>query len=438
MKKITRRAVSVLLLAALVIVGLTVYVLRYIDHGADWALYFNRLNSGSSGELLDRNGVVLASFSADENLYAADALTRTANYHVTGDYWGRTSTGILSTYWNKMQGFSLLTGTTRSTAATTRLYIDAGLNNTAYAGLNGQKGCVLVVNYKTGELVCMVSTPAIDPADPNAVPGEGAFINRALSSVFVPGSIFKLVTAAAAIETVPDLESKRFYCEGKGYISGVEINCTGSHYTQTFEQALANSCNVAFSKIATLVGQDNMVKYVRGYGFLDPHRLDDIPTAAGSYPLDFVGDPELGWSGIGQSTDLVCPFAMLRYVAAIANGGVLAEPRLILTDEPPAETRLLEASTASKLKEMMSYNVVTHYDPAHSFPGISHLCAKTGTAETGDGSSHAWFTGFLDDPRHPYAFVVVIERGGGGLQAAAPVANRMLQAAIASDGNGQG
>ena len=74
MKKITRRAVSVLLLAALVIVGLTVYVLRYIDHGADWALYFNRLNSGSSGELLDRNGVVLASFSANENLYASDAL----------------------------------------------------------------------------------------------------------------------------------------------------------------------------------------------------------------------------------------------------------------------------------------------------------------------------------------------------------------------------
>ena len=124
MKKITRRAFSVLLLALLVIAGLTVYVLRYIDHGADWALYFNRLNSGSSGELLDRSGIVLASFSADANEYAQDALTRTANYHVTGDYWGRTGTGLLSSYWNRMQGFSLLTGTTRSTDATTRLYID--------------------------------------------------------------------------------------------------------------------------------------------------------------------------------------------------------------------------------------------------------------------------------------------------------------------------
>ena len=157
MKKITRRAFSVLLLAVLVIVGLTSYVLRYIDHGEDWALYFNRLNSGSSGELLDRNGIVLAAFSANENRYAEDALTRTANYHVTGDYWGRTGTGILSTYWNKMQGFSLLTGTTRSTAGTTRLFIDAGLNNTAYAGLGGRPGCVLVTNYKTGELWSIIT-----------------------------------------------------------------------------------------------------------------------------------------------------------------------------------------------------------------------------------------------------------------------------------------
>ena len=427
MKKITRRAFSVLLLAALVIVGLTTYVLRYIDHGADWALYFNRLNSGSSGELLDRNGVVLASFSANENLYASDALTRTANYHVTGDYWGRTSTGILSTYWNKMQGFSLLTGTTRSTAATTRLYIDAGLNNTAYAALNGQNGCVLVVNYKTGELVCMVSAPAIDPADPNAVPGEGAFINRALSSTFVPGSIFKLVTAAAAIETVPNIEDRRFYCEGKGSIAGVEINCSGEHYTQTFEQALANSCNVAFSKIATLVGQDNMVKYVRGFGMIDPHRLGDIPTAAGSYPLDFVGDPELGWSGIGQSTDLVNPYAMLRFVSAIANNGVLVEPTMIQGGKSPVKSRFMSAGTADKLKQMMAFNVSYAYDGDFRFTGLK-LCAKTGTAELGgDLTSHAWFVGFLDDEEHPYAFVVLVEHGGGGLSVASPIAYRVLK-----------
>ena len=427
MKKITRRAFSVLLLAALVIVGLTAYVLRYIDHGADWALYFNRLNSGSSGELLDRSGIVLASFSANENNYAEDALTRTANYHVTGDYWGRTSTGILSTYWNRMQGFSLLTGTTRSTAATTRLYIDAGLNNTAYVALGGQNGCVLVTNYKTGELICMVSAPAVDPADPEAEPAAGAYLNRALSSTFVPGSIFKLVTAAAAIENLPDLADRRFYCSGSTFIGGVEINCSGEHYTQTFEQALANSCNVAFSKLATLVGQETMIRYVKNYGFLDPHKLGDIPTAAGSYPLDFVGDPELGWSGIGQSTDLVNPYAMLRFVSAVGNGGILVEPTMINDGKAPVKSRFMSSETAQKLKEMMAYNVSYSYGGEDSFPRL-RLCAKTGTAELGGGlTSHAWFVGFLDDEEHPYAFVVLVEHGGGGLSVAAPVARRVLQ-----------
>ena len=427
MKKITRRAFSVLLLALLVIVGLTNYVLRYIDHGEDWALYFNRLNSGSSGELLDRNGIVLAAFSANENRYAEDALTRTANYHVTGDYWGRTGTGILSTYWNKMQGFSLLTGTTRSTVGTTRLFIDAGLNNTAYAGLDGRPGCVLVTNYKTGELVCMVSTPAVDPADPNAEPAPGAYLNRALSSAFVPGSIFKLITAAAAIETLPNLAERRFYCEGSTFIGGVEIHCSGEHYTQTFEQALANSCNVAFAKIATLVGQDKLVEYVRAFGFLDRHALGDIPTAAGSFPLDFVGDPELGWAGIGQSTDTVNPYAMLRYVSAIANGGILVEPTMVNTGKEPVKSRFLSSDTAEKLKEMMAYNVSYAYDGDFRFTGLK-LCAKTGTAELGGGlTSHAWFVGFLDDEEHPYAFVVLVENGGGGLSVASPIAERVLR-----------
>ena len=427
MKTISRRAFAVLLLAVLVIAGLTTYILRYIDHGADWALFFNRLNSGSSGELLDRSGIVLASFSADANEYAQDALTRTANYHVTGDYWGRTGTGLLSSYWNRMQGFSLLTGTTRSTDATTRLYIDAGLNNTAHTALNGQKGCVLVTNYKTGELVCMVSSPAVDPADPEAEAGDGAFINRALSASFVPGSIFKLVTSAAAIETVPDLENKRFYCEGKGYISGVEINCTGSHYTQTFEQALANSCNVAFSRLTTLVGQENMIRHVRDYGFLDSQRLGDIPTAAGNFPMDFVGDPALGWAGIGQSTDLVNPYAMLRFVSAVGNGGILVEPTMIQSSKPPVKSRFMAASTADKLRQMMAYNVSYAYDGEKRFSGL-RLCAKTGTAELGgDLVSHAWFVGFLDDEEHPYAFVVLVENGGGGLSVASPIAYRVLK-----------
>ncbi len=430
MKKITNRALSVLLIAALIVVGLTAYVLRYVDNAKTWALSFSRANSGVSGTITDRDGVVLAVFDATRSAYAENPLDREACYHVTGDYWGRSGTGILSAYWDDMQSFSLLTGTTHSQPVVLPLTIDTGLCRTAYAALLGQNGvgAAMLMNYRTGEVLCMVSAPSVDPMEADAEPPEGAYINRCLSSVFTPGSVFKLVTAAAAIETVPNMDTRQFYCENLYTVAGVDIKCTGPHYTQNFEQALANSCNIAFAQIAIKVGQENMIEHVRAYGFLDRHDLSGLTGAAGNYPLDFVGDPELAWSGIGQSTDLVNPYAMLRFVAAIANHGVLVEPHLIKTEEA-GETRLMKADTADRLAAMMNYNVVSHYEPEDNFPGLP-LCAKTGTAELGDGTSHAWFVGFLNDDAHPYAFVVLVERGGSGLRVAGPVANRLLQEAM--------
>ena len=424
MKQITNRAVSVLLLAAFVIVGTLLYVFRYVDHGQDWAAAYSRENAGASGALIDRNGVVLASYSPHESLFQEDEELRRANYHVTGDYYGRTGTGLLTDY----QDYSLLTGSSRSRNAVLYLNVDSELNRRAWQVLDGRPGAVLVTNYKTGELLCMVSSPTIDPLEAEPNPPEGAYLNRCLAASFVPGSVFKLVTAAAAIEKIPDLSERRFLCEGAVEIAGVEIVCSGYHGEQTFEEALSNSCNVAFSQIAVELGQEAMVKKVRDLGFLDSQRLDGIPTVAGSFPTDFVGDPELGWAGVGQSTDLVCPFAMLRYVSAIANDGVLLGPQLVRDGSTGSAERLLRSETAKALQRLMHYNVVNGYGE-YRFPGLA-LCGKTGTAERGDGSSNAWFVGFLADEEHPYAFVVMIERGGSGLGAAGSAANEILQFAV--------
>ena len=424
MKQITNRAVSVLLLAAVVIAGTLLYVFRYVDHGQDWAAAYSRENAGASGALIDRNGVVLASYSPNESLFQEDEELRRANYHVTGDYYGRTGTGLLTDY----QDYSLLTGSSRSRNAVLYLNVDSELNRRAWQVLDGRPGAVLVTNYKTGELLCMVSSPTIDPLEAEPDPPEGAYLNRCLAASFVPGSVFKLVTAAAAIEKIPDLSERRFLCEGAGEIAGVEIVCSGYHGEQTFEEALSNSCNVAFSQIAIELGQEAMVKKVRDLGFLDSQRLDGIPTVAGSFPTDFVGDPELGWAGVGQSTDLICPYAMLRYVSAIANDGVLLGPQLVRDGSTGTAERLLKTETAKDLQRLMHYNVVNGYGE-YRFPGLA-LCGKTGTAERGDGSSNAWFVGFLADEEHPYAFVVMIERGGSGLGAAGSAANDILQFAV--------
>lgn len=463
MKKMTQRAIAVLLLASAVICGMIVYVIRYVDEGRDWALYFARSNTRSSGRLLDRNGYDLAYFTGYENLFSDDAQTRTANYHVTGDYWGRTGAGVLQRYWSKMQSFDLINGTTREEHSVMQLNIDSYLNRIIYLSLNrlekplpkgvepmpllddfgfpvldeeGREvfpepekcnGAVLICNYMTGELLGLVSTPSVDPMDDVTPPADGAYINRCLSASFIPGSVFKLITAAAAIENLPEIYDMSFYCEGSTLIAGVPVTCMAAHGTQNFDQTLANSCNCAYAKIAIMLGQDTLARYVRSYGFLDRQSLGDISTAAGSFPLEFVGDPELGWAGIGQSTDLICPYNMLRFVCAIANEGVVKEPKIVRDGYAPTETRLIEAETARRLKEMMAYNVSYGYDGANMFAGLPAMCAKTGTAELGDGTTHAWFVGFLDDAERPWAFVTFVEQGGSGLSVAGGLTKSILK-----------
>ena len=428
MKKMNRRAFSVLLIALLICVGLLSYIRRYLQDGEWWASYFSRLNSSSEGIVTDRNGELLAAFTANDNHFSEDRATRIANYHVTGDFWNRTGTGILTNFSGQLRGYNPITGMTQEKHVSLKLNVDAQINKKAYAALAERKGAVGVVNYRTGELICMVSSPAVDPTDNDPPTAEGAYINRLLSASFVPGSIFKLVTAAAAVECVPTIWQKTFFCEGKAEVAGVEITCPYEHYTQDFAGALAVSCNIAFSRIAISVGQENMISHVKKWGFLDGHNLDGIPTAAGNYPLEFVGDPETGWSGIGQSTDLVCPYSMLRFVSAIANGGVLCEPKLIDDGKPAEKSMLVDAETARTMQQLMRNNVVSNYGDER-FPGLM-VCGKTGTAEVGDGTSHAWFTGFLLDEEHPYAFIVFVEQGGGGLSVATPIANTVLQALV--------
>ena len=420
-----------LLIAALVVCGMGVYLTRYVEDGRRWALYFSRENSGASGQITDRNGIILAYFDETNRSYSPDRITRAANYHITGDYWGRTGTGLLSRLLDSAQGFSLLTGTTHVISSKQlSLTYDARLNDKIYEAIGEwASGCMMVCNYRTGELLGMVSAPSVDPLDTSGEQRDGAFINRCISASFTPGSIFKLITAAAAIERLSDLDSRRWYCEEEYQIAGVPFHCVADHYTQDFEQALANSCNIAFAQIAVSLGQNTMIDYVRKYGFLDNHSIDGIPTAKGSYPLEFVGDPETGWSGIGQSTDMVVPYSMLRFLCAVANSGMLVEPHF-LPEDTPQITELVKPATADRLKRMMRQNAVWHYDADNLFPGLP-ICAKTGTAELGEGvEDHSWFVGFLDDEAHPYAFVTLIEHGGFGLTRAGRITNEVLQWAV--------
>ncbi|MGI6026194.1 MAG: penicillin-binding transpeptidase domain-containing protein [Candidatus Scatomorpha sp.] len=425
MKKVKRRAASALLIAALLVVGLAVYLVRLADDGGAWASYFNGGTPG--GTILDRNGVVLYTSDDDGFSFAEDWSTRVACYHLIGDTAGNIRTGALRQFRDKLAGYSFIEGAT--SGQTISLTVDSALNVAAYSALAGRNGAVMLMDYTTGEILCMVSSPGDDPASPTSTPAEGTYLNKCLSSSFTPGSVFKLVTLAAAIDNIPDLFERSLWCEGSMIVDGAKLTCTGNHGSQTIEQALANSCNCAFGTLALELGPDIMAEYAEKLGITAPLTLDGMDVLPGSFTKGEEGSVGLAWSGVGQYEDLVCPYAMVRYVSAIANGGSVYEPTLLGHGTLDKETELLSASTAQKISEMMNYNVQNAYG-SWVFPGLN-VSAKTGTAEVGDGTSHAWMTGFLNDPAHPYAFVVILEHAGGGLANAGPVANAVLQAAVA-------
>ena len=434
MKKVTTRSLAAMLLAALIVAGMGVYLVRLVRDGGRWAAFYANDSVYADGAInrgtvLDRDGTLLA-FSGNEVFgYADSAAVRTACLHVVGDMNGNIGTGALTAFRPQLIGYSLLTGTTTD-GGTVKLSIDADLNVTAYNALAGRSGAVLVYNYETGAILCMVSSRSYDPNygfDTSDPAYEGVYINRGISASFVPGSVFKLVTLAAAIENIPDLYTQTFPCQGSYDVDGATINCTGVHGTQTVEEALANSCNCAFAQIALQLGGDTIARYAEKYGLTETHDLNGIETAAGS--IDSAGSdrPNVAWEGIGQYHDLVTPYSLLRLMGAIAGGGTVTEPSL-LYGKSNGSTRLMSASTASRLAEMMSYNVESNYG-SWNYPGLE-MHAKTGTAEFGDGTSHAWFAGYITNSDAPLAFVVLVEHGGSGYSVASPIANTVLQQAV--------
>ena len=287
----------------------------------------------------------------------------------------------------------------------------------------------------------MVSTPSSDPLNvPEDIETneryEGAYLNRFLSSSFTPGSVYKTVTLAAAMEEIPDLFSRTWTCEGSVQIGDETIICSGTHGQEDIHDAFANSCNVVFAQLAEELGANVMEKYTEKAGLTDSYSVNGLPTARGTFSFDDASAGQLGWAGVGQGKDQVNPCALMVYMGAIANGGKAAKPYLIEKTVSslglpslPHLTRhtgtLIASDTAAQMADMMAENVERTYGTGR-FPNMD-ICAKSGTAEVGEGETpHAWFAGFLRNEDTPYAFVVLVENGGGGSSVAGTVAGKVL------------
>lgn len=445
MKKIEKRAIMCLLLAFVLLTGVGIFSYRYVAHGDDWASYEgNRdvYNEGdlSKGKLYDTNGTLLMQNTPDGMIFNDDASVRTALMHITGDKDNNISTGANRAFTDELIGYNLINGvySLNNAGKDVTLTLDADICATAYEALAGRSGTVGVYNYKTGEILCMVSSPTYDPVDPPSEPEDGVYINRFTSATFVPGSIFKLVTAAAAIENLDDAYTWEINCTGSvSYGGEYAVTDVSAHGTVDLEKALEVSCNCYFGQLAEKLGPDLLEKYTEKAGLMTSYDIDGIKTTEGTFDFPDSG-MNLAWTGIGQWEDMINPCSMMVYMGAIANGGEATHPNIVkpttfmgkqIDKITTKTTNMIDSTTAASLTEMMANNVVSHYG-SENFPGLS-LCAKSGTAEVGDYKEpHAWFAGFLNDDSNPYAFIVLVENSGYGADVAGAVANTVLQAVV--------
>jgi penicillin-binding protein 2 len=337
------------------------------------------------------------------------------------------------------------------------LTLDLELQRAAEAALGDRKGAVVAMEPNTGEVLALASHPSYDPdlfADRLTArewrrisgPGHPQY-NRATASRVPPASLFKVITAAAALEARECDSSSRFYCPGTLSLGKWQLHCwkQDGHGSLSFLEGFAQSCNVMFAILGRRVGPEKLAEMARRFGLGEKTGLDLTQEDAGLVPTPewkrlrgrgqwYAGDT--CQMAIGQGDCLVTPVQVAREFAVVANGGYLVQPHIIrkIEGEParsyakqevglrPDTIRLLQAGAEA---------VVAEGGTAHMIASSRYrIAGKTGTAENPGGATHAWFAGYAPAEDPAVVVVVLVEHGGKGAAAAAPIARQIFDAAL--------
>ena len=410
-----------------------------------------------AGNILDRNGVILASTNSEgERVYQADKQSRSSTVHLLGDVKGYIANGVESFQANYLYGFetslserisALIKGEARR-GDNVQLTIDSRLHTVIVELFQQQtasgRGAAVVMNYLTGEVLALVSLPVFDPHqldDSVKNNPDHPFFNRATQSILAPGSTFKIVTAVAAIDNIEHVLNSTFNCTGATPVMHLKIHDYNQekHGPITLEDAFRLSCNNTFAQIALMIGDNKLRKTAEQFGFNNNFLFRDIVVENGIYPKENRNDIEIAWSGAGQSRVATTPFHMCLVSAAIANSGEMMEPRLLKKVTSPSglmrldysQNRYMRVTTkenATLIEEWMKEVVARGTGTNAKVKGVT-VAGKTGSAEStmkGKPVTHAWFTGFITNRAYPYAVCVMVEEGGSGGKVAAPIAGDIL------------
>ena len=343
------------------------------------------------------------------------------------------------------------------------LALDAGLQKFLETRMDTLRGGAVVVNCKNGEVLALVSKPDYDPdifTKPITPDIWRSLINdphkplfdRMVQSLYPPGSTFKLVLAAAALETGTITPAWKNYCSGLLLFGRRTFDCwkKEGHGNVNLYGSIEQSCNVYFYKLGLKVGLDNWAAFARKFRFGTPTGIDLIEENSGLVPDAAYHDKCYGkkkWSrglilnlAVGQGDLLVTPLQLAAMTMIIANKGIYYKFHLVRYTEDnvdgtrnwtPIDSVRVEGiseTTYDVIREGM-YRVVNGVNGTAKscwFPDIK-VSGKTGTAENPHGKDHAWFVGFAPFDNPQIAFCVLVENGGGGGAVAAPIARGIIQ-----------
>ena len=359
----------------------------------------------------------------------------------------------------------ILTGK-NPTGAAVELTIDPAVQQAAWDALGDQKGAVVAMDPKTGGILAMVSKPAFDPTglathdgaafratyDALINDANDPLINRTIAGdLNPPGSTFKLVVTAAALENglTPDTEFPNpgtlTLPQSTAVITNAEGGACGGGATVTIATALRLSCNIPFAQLGLQLGYPAISQQAREFGFGDEAIRVPMAVEPSVYP-PIASDAELMLSSFGQASDRVSPLQMAMVSAAVANGGQLMKPTVVesiiapnldelVSFQPEVYSTPISAQTATTMTQLMIDNVSNGAGSNARINGVE-VAGKTGTAENGDAPYTLWFTGFAPANDPQVAVAVVVENGGGlgqsgfGNLVAAPIAKRVIEAVL--------
>ncbi len=359
-----------------------------------------------------------------------------ANYYLLNSHQSLRSYVSNAIYGNKNAGDGVYTT------------LDVSLQTAAYEALGDKNGAVIVTNPNTGEILAMVSKPDFDPNTLKDIwedivddENSSVLLNRGTQGLYAPGSTFKIVTALEYLrENENNTEDYHYECNGSFTKDGNTINCYHGavHGSVDLKTSFSESCNASFSNIGSSINENSFKKLLKDLLFNEPLPIK-LPTLSSQLVLDKdTTDGDMLQYAIGQGDTLMTPMHLNMITQAVANDGILMEPKildyvtnhqgiLVIEFKNDEYKRLMSDEEAEILSKLMK-EVVDTGTASKLQSDLYTAAGKTGSAEFMESSniSHAWFTGFAPYDNPEICVTVLVEEGDSGSRACVPIAKKIM------------